>query len=106
MTPDAETRIVNGEPRPVDPPQDDEMVHIPMQNRWGSQVAQARDFEPQWTSDKAEPGGIVHQSSQRRALQRDGILSAQTIEIGLPPVIGRDHRQASQAAFGCGSLMD
>ena len=69
IPPDAEGRVVNGEPGPADLAQDHEMVHVPVQNRGGSQVAQVSDLQPQRTSRKTELGRDVHYRPECRALQ-------------------------------------
>src|SRR5437868_6169567 len=55
--------------------------------------------EPQWSGLKPQRLGNLHQLRQRRALQRNGVLGTQALQIRVVAVVASDHREGGQATF-------
>ena len=71
-----------------------------MEDRRQAELAEQVQIQPQWASGQVEALRKLDQVGERRALQRNRVLSAQGHEVGLVSEVAGDHGKARQAALG------
>ena len=96
----ATDRIVDDHRAPVHLGHHHEVVQIPMEDRRQAELAEQVQIQPQWASGQVEALGKLDQVGERRALQRNRVLSSQGDEVGLVSEVAGDHGKARQAALG------
>ena len=74
------------------------MAHVPVQDG-GSRNWTRSSTRIAAAGKQTQPARYLHQSSQRDAVERDGMPAPQRIHVHSMAVIGRYHGQAGQTAF-------
>ena len=72
-----------------------------MQDRGQPQLGKMRQLDAQRTACQLEMPRRLDQPAQRHAFQRHGVAAAQRVDVDAMTEVGRDHREASETAFGC-----
>ena len=76
------------------------MVHVPMQDRRQTELAQMGEFDAQRPACQLQMTRRLDQAPEGHTLQRHRVPPPQRVQIDAVPEIRRDHRQAGQPAFG------
>jgi hypothetical protein len=64
------------------------------------ELAELAQLEPERARLQPELPGDRDEARERGPLERGGEAAAQLAQVGALPVVGRDHRQAGEAALG------
>jgi hypothetical protein len=84
----------------------DEVVEVPVQEAGRLQRTQAVQVEAQGAAAHPQPFRHVHQLAEGRAIGGNGEAQAHLAQAHVLPVVGGDHREAGEAAFGRSRLED
>jgi hypothetical protein len=92
-------RIVNHDPVLLARLQDNEMIHVPVQDSRETQLAQMVNLDSQRPACQAQVSRYPHEVAESDTFQRDCVPPPQAIHVSSMAMIGRYHGQACQPAF-------